>query len=331
MTPRERVLAALRRERLRPVPVGAVTQSATLAQMDALGVRWPQAHREAEQMAALADGARTILGFEMVRAPFDQTIEAELFGAAVALGNAFHLGTVRVFPFRLDQPRPAVPDFATGRARAVTEALGILKRRAGEEAAVIGGLVGPFTLVCQLAGLTEVVMASLRKPDTVRPWLEAAVDAGMAYARRQAEAGADAICIEDMSASLDLTSPGIYRDLILPAHQRMIAGIEAPVILHVCGGNTRILELLCESGADALSLEAKTDLARAVATGKCAVAGGVDPVKVLLNGTAEDVRRACEQDLDAGVHILSPGCGLPPGVSTANLQEMVRAAQEHSA
>ncbi|MBM3747510.1 MAG: MtaA/CmuA family methyltransferase, partial [Acidobacteria bacterium] len=136
MTPRERVLAALRRERLRPVPVGAVTQSATLAQMDALGVRWPQAHREAEQMAALADGARTILGFEMVRAPFDQTIEAELFGAAVALGNAFHLGTVRVFPFRLDQPRPAVPDFATGRARAVTEALGILKRRAGEEAAV---------------------------------------------------------------------------------------------------------------------------------------------------------------------------------------------------
>jgi len=331
MTPRQRVLAALRRERLRPVPVGAVTQGATLAQMEALGVCWPQAHVNAAEMAALADGARTILGFAMVRVPFDQTLEAELFGATVTLGHAGNLGTVRVFPFRLDQPLPAVPDFAAGRARVVTEALGILKRKAGEEAALIGGLVGPFTLVCQLAGLTEVVMASLRKPDTVRTWLEAAVDAGIAYARRQVEAGADAICVEDMSASLDLTSPAIYRNLILPAHQRLIAGIAAPVILHVCGGNTRILDLLCESGAGALSLEAKTDLARAVAIGKCAVAGGVDPVRVLLNGTAEEVRHACEQDLDAGVHILSPGCGLPPGVSTVNLQEMVRAAQQRSA
>jgi [methyl-Co(III) methanol-specific corrinoid protein]:coenzyme M methyltransferase len=233
-------------------------------------------------------------------------------------------------PFRLDQPPPAVPDFAAGRARVVTDALGILKRKAGGEAALIGGLVGPFTLVCQLAGLTDVVMASLRKPEMARPWLEAAVDAGIAYARRQIEAGADAICIEDMSASLDLTSPAICRNLILPAHQRLIAGIDAPVILHICGGNTSVLEPLCESGAAALSLEAKTDLARAVAIGKCAVAGGVDPVKVLLNGTAEEVRRACEQDLDAGVHILSPGCGLPPGVSTVNLQEMVRAAHEHS-
>jgi len=331
MTPRERVLAALRGEQLRPVPVGALTQSATIEQMRTLGTGWPQAHLAAEQMAALADGARTLVGFEMVRVPFDQTIEAELFGAGVALGDETSIGSVRAHPFRLEQPLPPLPNLATGRARVVSEAIGLLKRRVGEGAAVIGGLVGPFTLTCQLVGLSEVVTAALRRPEMVRPWLELAVEAGRAYAWRQVEAGADAVCIEDMSASLDLTSPAIYRSLILPAHQRLIAGIDAPVILHICGGNTRILDLLCQSGADALSLESRTDLARAVSLGTCAVAGGVDPVGALLNGTLEDVRRACLRDLDAGVHILSPGCGLAPATPTANLQEMVRVAREHTA
>ena len=331
MTPRARVLAALRRERLRPVPVGALTPSATCEQMEALGIHWPQAHLEAEPMAGLADGARTLLGFEIVRVPFDQTLEAGLFGAGVALGDGTSVGCVRAHPFRLEQPLPAIPDFATGRAGVVTEAIGILKRKVGEGAAVVGGLVGPFTLVGQLVGLSEVVMAALRKPDAVRPWLELAVEAGARYARRQVEAGADAICVEDMSASLDLTSPGIYRSLILPAHQQLVAAIPAPVILHLCGSNTRILELLCESGAEALSLESKTDLACAVSMRACAVAGGVDPVRTLLHGTPEDVRQACEQDLDAGVHILAPGCGLPPGVPTANLQEMLRVARERAA
>lgn len=331
MTPRERVLAALRGERVRPVPAGVVTGSATQEQMRAVGAGWPRAHCEAESMALLADGARTILGFETVRVPFDQTIEAELLGAEVALGDETANAAVRSRPFRLDQEPPATPDFGRGRARAVTEAIGLLKRRVDGGAAVIGGIVGPFTLACQLAGLPEVVVSALRRPEVVRPWIDFAVEAGIGYARRQVEAGADAICVEDMAASLDLTSPAIYRELVLPAHQRVCAAVPAPVILHICGSNTRILELLCESGAAALSLEAKTDLARAVAIGKCAVAGGVDPVKALLNGSAEEVRQACRESLDAGVHILSPGCALPPGVPTANLVEMVRVARERAA
>jgi [methyl-Co(III) methanol-specific corrinoid protein]:coenzyme M methyltransferase len=323
MTPRARVLAALRRERVYPVPVGAVTQSANRAQMEALSIRWPAAHFDPELMAGLAAGARTILGFDMVRVPFDQTIEAELLGAQVHFGDELTNCSVRSHPLSLGQPVPGLPDLGAGRAKTVVEAIAKLS---GGDAAVIGGIVGPFTLVCQLIGISEALMSAVRRPDVLRPYLDFAIELGTCYARRQIEAGADAICIEDMSASLDLTSPGIYRNLILPAHQRLIAEIDVPVILHICGSNTRILDLLSATGAAALSLEAKTDLSQVGST--CAVIGGVAPVEVLLHGTLEDVRRASLECLAAGVHILAPGCGIPPGAPTENLLEMARVARE---
>lgn len=328
MNTRERTLAAFRGERVWPVPVGAVTQSATLEQMQALEIWWPEAHSDACAMAALADAARTVLGFDMVRVPFDQTIEAELLGVAVAYGDRTSNCSIRSHPCTLDQPLPAMPDFGCGRARVVTDALSFLKRDMDGRAAVVGGMVGPFTLACQLAGLAPTLMAAIRKKELVRQWIEFATDAGIEYACRQVAAGADAICVEDMSASLNVTSPSIYRDLVLPAHQRLAAAIQVPVILHICGANTRILELLAESGAAALSLESATDLARAAAMGKCAVIGGVDPVGVLLNGSPESVRQASIECLRAGVHVLSPGCGIPPGVPAANLLEMALAARE---
>lgn len=325
---RERVLAALGGVSVRPVPVGAVTQSVTQAQMESLGVRWPDAHFDAAKMALLAGAAHTELGFDMVRVPFDQTIEAELGGAEVHFGDKVLIPSVRSHPLTIESPVPALPDLGSGRAKVVAKAIGILRRKLGGEAAVIGGLVGPFTLVCQLLDISPVLMAALRRPGALRPFLDFAVQLGAEYGRRQVAAGADAICVEDMSASLDLTSPLIYKNLILPAQTELVAAIGAPVILHVCGGNTKILELLARTGTDGLSLEARTDLEKAARLGGTAVIGGVDPVEVLLRGTVADVRRASLACLEAGVHILAPGCGIPPQTPTENLLEMVRVARE---
>jgi [methyl-Co(III) methanol-specific corrinoid protein]:coenzyme M methyltransferase len=292
--------------------------------MAALSIRWPEAHSDAKKMAGLAAGARTLLGFDLVRVPFDQTVEAGLLGAEVALGDEHSNCSARSHPFTLAEDPPPLPDFGAGRAGVVAEALALLKVG---DAAVIGGIVGPFTLVCQMAGVQEALMGALRKPDAVRRWLDFAVAAGVEYARRQVSAGADAICVEDMSASLDLTSPNLYRNLILPAQQRLIAQISAPVILHICGSNTKILDSLFAAGAAALSLESRTDLAQAAA-GPCAVVGGIDPVGVLLEGGAADVRRAANECLAAGVHLLAPGCGVPAATPMENLQEITRAARE---
>lgn len=327
MTPRERLLTAMRRQRVRPVPVGALTQSATVAQMEAAGAWWPEAHCDAEAMARLAAAARDVVGFDFVRVPFDQTIEAELLGAEVDLGDRTSNVQVRSHPLKLGDPVPPLPDPDSGRARVVVQAIALLRRRVGEDVAVLGGLVGPFTVLCQLLGIQTVLTESVRRPDALQPYLELVVELGVEYGRRQVAAGADAITVEDMAASLDMTSPRLYQQLILPAQQQLVSAIPAPTILHVCGSNTRILTLLHQAGSEVISLEARTDLVQAVSAGDCAIAGGVPTIEVLLNGTPADVRRAVEESLSAGVHILAPGCGLPPMTPLENLREMVRAAR----
>ncbi len=329
MTGRQRVLEALRGEVVRPRPVGALTQGATVELMEATGERWPEAHAGARAMAALAAGAREVFGFDLVRVPFDQTIEAELFGCPVAPGTVDEICAVRGTVSSPGGPVPRVPR-PTGRAEAVAGAISILRARFGDEAVVLGGLVGPFTLTGHLLGITPLLTTSLTDPGALAPFLEAAVSFGTEYAARQVRAGADAVVVEEMAASLDLTSPRIFGGVVLPALRKLIAAIDAPVVLHICGNNTRILPLLVESGARALSLDARTDLAAAVkaGAGRCAVAGGVPPIEALLSPDPGAALAASRESLGAGVHLLAPGCGIPPRAPTANLKAMVRAVRE---
>ena len=329
MNSKERVLAAVEGQFLQPRPVGAVTQSATVELMEATGAKWPEAHRDPEKMATLGGGACEAFQFDLVRVPFDQTIEAELFGCTVSAGSLDGNCAVKGAVAEAGGPVPPVPDAASGRAQVVLKALSLLRERFGGEVAVLGGVVGPFTLTGHLLGLGQLLVNSLTNVPALLPFLIAAVKFSSEYAKRQVQAGADAIVVEDMAASLDLTSPQIYQDVVLPQQKKLIEAIPAPVILHVCGNNTPILTQLVEAGAHALSLDAKTDLSRAAqaARGKCAVIGGVPPM-ALLDGNPDVVRAKSRESLSAGVHILAPGCGIPPRTPSANLQAMAQTARE---
>ncbi len=59
MTPRERVLAAMKQEKLDRPPVAVFTQSATIDQMDALNIYWPEAHSNAKMMCELGAAQAT--------------------------------------------------------------------------------------------------------------------------------------------------------------------------------------------------------------------------------------------------------------------------------
>jgi [methyl-Co(III) methanol-specific corrinoid protein]:coenzyme M methyltransferase len=331
MNPRKRFLSAIMGGRVDRPSVVCVNQTATYEQMNQLGAWWPEAHYKAASMARLAAGALNILGFDSVRVPFCQTVEAEALGVPIRDGGRESLPASSAHPFTPGEHIPVPNDILQrGRIPVVLDAIRILKTGLRNEAAIIGGVVGPFSVAGHLLGTDQLLMQSFLEPDSVKPAMEAALETAAVFAAAMVEAGAEVICIEEMAASTDLIRPSTFTDLVLPFLQNLIERIQVPTVLHICGNTDPIIDALIESGADALSIDCKANVSAALekARGRTTVIGPIDTTQTLLYGTPEQVAASAEKLLSEGFSIIAPACAVPPGTPTANLRAMVDAASK---
>ncbi|MBE3585948.1 MtaA/CmuA family methyltransferase [Desulfofundulus thermocisternus] len=330
MTGRERVLKALAGEETDRLPVLSVNQTATYEQMEELNVYWPEANFRAQEMARLASGAQTILGFDAVRVPFCQTIEAEALGCPIKDGGRNNLPSPADYPYKPGD-RPAMPEdyLQRGRIPELIRALKLLKEMVGDRALVIGGIIGPYSIAGSLIGATDLLRSSFKKPQLVEPFMEIGELAGRLLARELIKAGADAICIEDMMASLDMISPKIYRELVLPWQKKLLDELQdIPTIIHICGKLDDVIEDIAGLGVTAISVETKVDAPKAVEKLKkfgrhIPLIGGVDAAHTLFSGNIDKVKEEVRKAIDDGYNMIAPGCSIPPATPTACLRAMV--------
>jgi [methyl-Co(III) methanol-specific corrinoid protein]:coenzyme M methyltransferase len=284
-------------------------------------------------MAKQALAAYTVLGFDAVRVPFCQTFEAEALGCKIKSGGAEGIpGIEHPSPYKLDDT-PAFPsDFLSrGRIPELLKAIGILKKEVGDQAAIVGGIIGPFTIAGALVDTVPLLKATFKAPDKVRKFLEVGAMASLTLAKALVDAGADIISCEDMTASPDLIAPKSYRDLELEYQSQVFEAISVPKILHICGNVDSIIEWMGRTGAEILSLEPKADvdLARRKCGPEMILMGGVDTATTLFMKDPETVREGCEEQIERGIQILAPGCAIAPGTPLANIEAMVEAARSH--
>ena len=331
LTPKQRVLKALRGEPVDRIPVISVCQYATYELMQKTNAFWPEAHENGEKMAALSGGGASVLNLDAVRVPYCQTVEAEAYGAEIKSGGANNFPSVAKPPYQIGET-PAIPDdfLNRGRIPEVLKSVRLLKEQFGEERAIIGGVVGPFSVATSLVGIPQMLKASFRKPESVIPYIEAAIETGEQLANAYLEAGADIIAIEDMMASLDMISPKIYRSLVLPYEKELISRIKAPVILHICGKLDNVMLDVASTGADAVSVESAVNIPAAKEVYQNAgistvIIGAVHPMQVLLEGTPQDVKSAVQASEKDGVGLISPGCAVPPNAPLENLIALKKA------
>jgi [methyl-Co(III) methanol-specific corrinoid protein]:coenzyme M methyltransferase len=178
-----------------------------------------------------------------------------------------------------------------------------------------------------LVGMTEFSLLLVTDIDVVNVALKALIELSVDYADSLVKAGADVVVIEDMVASI--VSPAMCRTVILPIWKQLQAKIQAVTVLHVCGDATSHLEMMVESGVDAISIEKKTRLERAVelTREKAAVIGNISPTVTLFMGDTRAVEREAEKAIKGGVDLLAPGCSLAPGTPLKNIRAMVKAAK----
>jgi [methyl-Co(III) methanol-specific corrinoid protein]:coenzyme M methyltransferase len=219
-----------------------------------------------------------------------------------------------------------------GRIPQLIEAVRILKREVGDNVAIIGGIIGPFTVAGAMLDAVPILKASFRSPDKLRPFLDVGERAGTMLGKALIEAGADLIAVEDMQASPDLIAPHTYRDLELEYQKRQVEALGVPVILHICGNVDKIVAYMHQTGAAAISLEPKSDsLTARTAVGITGILiGGVDAATTLFMKSPEEVKEAAREQIEMGLDILAPGCAVAPGTPTANLTAMVQVASEYT-
>ena len=340
MTPRERVLAAMRKEKLDRPPVAVFTQSATIGQMEALGVFWPEAHSNPKAMAKLGAGQADILGFEAVRAPFCLTAEAERLGCAVDPGKQDRTPMLKKHPFHFDPmsgeyDEPNLMDpaefLSSGRPAAVLEGIKLLKESHGKDYAVIAGNTGPFTLAGHLVSTENLVFGIMMAPEEVTKWVGAVNPICKAYTQALADAGADIIQMSEPSASTDLLSPDMFDEYAGVYVKASLAAVKgASSVLHICGNTEPILDNMIATGVTGLSIEEKVDPKVGVkkVNKRVALVGNVGVVNPLLQGTPEDCYKHGRIVKEAGFDVVAPGCGLSALIKNENLLALVKAVKD---
>ena len=337
MTPRERVLAAMKQEELDRPPVAVFTQSATVGEMENCGAAWPEAHSDAKLMAKLGAAQATYYGFEAVRSAFCLTAEAERLGCMVDPGKINSTPMIKKHPFKFDamedvydEPNLLDPEefLKGGRPAVILEATKLLKEQYGNEYAVIGGNTGPFTLAGHMVSTENLVFGIMMNPEMVAKWIDAVNPIVKAYTQALADAGADIIQMSEPSSSTDLLSPDMFTEYSGRYVKESLASVKgADSVLHICGDTSEIIPLMADTGVTGISVEEKVDSAEAVriAAGRVACVGNVGVVNPLLQGTPEDCAAAAKRIAEAGFNVISPGCGLSALIKDENLFALVKA------
>jgi len=281
-------------------------------------------------MADLAAAGHEILGFDAIMPEFSVQQEAAALGCEMDWGSPSMMPDAKTHPFQRVEDI-VIPESILEKPsmKVVLEALSRLRSRYGDRVAIIGKVMGPWTISYHMAGTQNFLLWSLTDPDKVRRYLDRLKEVTVLFAKAQFQAGADVVVLAD-HATGDLVSPKTYEAFLLPIHKEMVERIEGPLILHICGNCADRLRFFVEAGFEGYHFEWQVDSREAVkiVNGEMALVGNINNATTLLRGTPEEVRRQVRYSIEAGVDIIAPECAIPLQTPLRNLRAIAEAAQE---
>ena len=312
-------------------PAGNPTSIACHGLMDKVGVSFPEAHLNPNAMAELALAGHEVLGFDTVMPEYSVDQESAALGAQVDWGDRDRMPDVKAFPYAdFSDVRVPADLLEKPSCRVVLDALSILRRHVGGRVAIVGKVMGPWTLSYHMAGTQNFLLAvGMGETDKVRKMLRQLAPVTIAFANAQFAAGADIVVLAD-HATRNLVGPHHYEEYLLPIHQEITAQVGGPIILHVCGNCSDRLELFASTGVDAYHFEWAIDSQEAVKRvgDRISLVGNINNARTLLQGTPEDVYQQARYAIAAGVNIIGPECAIPLSTPLENLRAIVEAVRD---
>ena len=312
-------------------PAGNPTSIVCHGLMDAAGVSFPEAHVDANAMADLALAGHEILGFDTVMPEYSVHQESAALGCDVDWGDRDTMPDSKTSPYA-DFSDIQIPENILEKPpmRVVLDALSILRHNVGDRVAIIGKVMGPWTLSYHMAGTQNFLLQiGMGEKEKVIKMMRQLMPVTIAFARAQFQAGADVLVLADHVTG-DLAGPYHYQELLLPIHKEITSQIGGPLILHVCGDCNDRLELFAEAGFDVYHFEFQMDAKVVVKKvgHRMSLVGCVNNSQVLYQGTPDDAYAQARYAIEAGVNIIGPECAIPLATPLENLEAIISAVRE---
>ena len=332
MTGRERVLAALRREPVDRTPCCNPTSLATVELMDLVEANFPEANRDGKRMARLAATGYTELGFDSVMPVFSIIQESSALGCRMQWEGKDNWPTVK-----MSEPIWAEPDdisipsnlLTHPDTRCVLDAFRELKQEFGDEVAVIGKTMGPWSLGYHCFGVERFLLMSYDDPGKTMVCLEKMKESTILFGQAQIEAGADALTLPD-HATGDLVSGDYYERFLRGMHTEFAETLQVPLILHICGRTVDRMEFIARTGMAAFHYDSKNRPQESmdVVDSRISLIGNINNPETLFSKGPEEVRAEVRENLDAGIQLIAPECAIPLQTSLENLKAIPKAVLE---
>jgi uroporphyrinogen decarboxylase len=215
--------------------------------------------------------------------------------------------------------------FKDGRLPYYIEALSLARPHITDAAA--GGVIcGPWQIAVNLRGAEQIILDTFDDPDFVHDLMkfttEFARRFGMAI-NREARVG---LSYSEAACSLNLISPDIYRNFVLPYHRQLVnyfSEKRTGITLHICGYGISALSIDCPSSLKKLMK---------VSNRKLVIIGNVD-ILLFKDGTKKQIEAATKRCIDAAApysgYVLSSACEIPPTAALENIDHFIKFAHDY--
>lgn len=224
-----------------------------------------------------------------------------------------------------------------GFSNSILAALEETSRILPEDLHICGLSWGPFSTAGYVMGAENMIFATLVDQDLVKKVVSRTTELVSVMERAMIDRGATVMWMADPTSSGDLISPDMFDVFAKDGITRVVSDVrkdyDAPNFVHICGNTLGIVSHVKDTGADCLSFDHAVDPAKAreAARKDLALMGNVDPVKLIMSGTPEQVADQSYRIIEAagydGGLVLAPGCETPISSPFENVLAMGKAGR----
>lgn len=292
---------------------------------------------DAQKQARSQITCQSRFGYDGIFNVMDLSVEAQALGADVEF-------PARAFPYLKSHPLKDPERFEdilplevkSTRLSVFIDSIRLIAEKVKSNLYINSYVIGPFTLAGHLFGIDNLMELTLEDEETTASLVAHCARLVEPYIEAQAVAGTDNIVILEPSASSSLISPKFFTMFSFQNVKSLVSRIHSLGVgatLHICGRTSKILEMMCETGADVLSIDSHVNISEAkeLLKDNVCLMGNVDTT-LMVNGTPNDMETAVDQCITMAGNgrgfILSTSCDTPIEVPEENLVSLVNASMK---